>query len=186
MRCSSDNKNGFTLVEIIIAMVLVSILAAVAASIGLPRVTQGVVFTKMNAATTQKGQIAITKLVKEFNNISAVDAGATDGSMITFTSVKKENGALAYYQRRIKWYPNEKVVTYSTYSADGTTSVEDVMIDQVSGFTLNYYGFSKYSAPQTVWQSSSRVIEIALKLTGASDVQSEFTARVRPRNVERK
>ncbi len=186
MRCLLYSRKGFTLLEVILAMVLVGIIAAVAASIGLPRVMQGVIFTKMNANTTQKGQIAITKLVKEFNNISAVDGAATDGSMITFTAVKKQGGALVYYKYRVKWYPEEKVVKYTSYNEDGSIKDEDVLTDQVSGFTLNYYGYNIYSTPQTTWQSSSRVIEITLTLTGANDVPSEFTARIRPRNVERR
>ncbi len=180
-----DTRKGFTLVEIIVVMVLVSIAGSLA-GLGFSRVAQGIVFTQKNAATVQKGQVTLTKLVREFNNISAVDPAMTTDSMITFTSVKMESGNLAYRKHTVKRSPDTQVLTYITYDGAGAVVTDDVLTDQVSDFTLKYYGYSVSSTAQTTWQPSSRVIEVTLKLKGPDDAQSEFTARVRPRNVERK
>ena len=184
IHCIINKQKGFTLLEIIVVMILVSIVVSVA-GLGIVRVVQGMVFTKTNAATTQKGQIVMTKLIKEFNNISAVDATASDAehTMITFTSVKKESSELAYRKHTVQWLRNGNVVTYITYDTDDS-SVEDVLTDQVSDFTLQYLDI--YNSASSTWKPSSRIIEITLKLTGANDVPSVFTARVRPRNVERR
>ncbi|MEN6488257.1 MAG: prepilin-type N-terminal cleavage/methylation domain-containing protein [Smithella sp.] len=157
---------GFTLLEVIIVMILSGIIAA-AVFIGYVQVVKGMFFTKMNAATIQKGQITITKLVKEFSNIKINSISAASDTSITFTTVK--NGVTS---------PNTTV----TVSGSTITFGGDVLTDQVSSFSLKYYD-NYDSAGQTTWQSSRRIIEITLKLTGADGVISEFKARVRPRNL---
>jgi len=69
MKLIINTKNGFSLIEIIVVMLLVGVMAALA-GVGYVQVVRGMLFTKMNAATIQKGELAMTKLVKEFNNIS--------------------------------------------------------------------------------------------------------------------
>ena len=166
MTCNLDNKKGFSLLEIIVVMLLVGIMGALA-SVGYVQVVKGMVFTKMNAATIQKGQITITKLVKEFTNINVSSITTAGPASITFTTVK--NGITT---------PNTTV----TISGSTVTYGGDVLTDQVSGFTLKYYD-NYDSTAQTTWQSSRRIIEITLKLTGADGVESEFKARVKPRNL---
>jgi len=146
-------------------MILVSIIAAVA-GMGYVKVIKGMLFTKMNAATIQKGQITITKLVKEFSNINISSITAATATSITFTSV------------------NDSVSSTHTVSLSGSTITYDgnVVTDRVGDFALKYYD-NYDSTGQTTWQSSRRIIEITLKLKEADDVQCEFKARVKPRNA---
>jgi len=163
MKCSIDTKKGFTLLEVMVVMVLVGI-AAIAAGMGLVQVVQGMVFTKMNAATIQKGQIAMTRLVKEFSNISEVKtAGATS---FTFTSYK------------------DSVSSSHTAALAGSTITLDseVLTDQVSDLTINYYP-NYDSQIEASLPSAVRIIEITLGLKGANNVISEFKERVKPRNL---
>ena len=159
-----ESKSGFTLLEMIVVLILAGILAA-AAGLGLVQAVQGIVFTKMNATTIQKGQIAITKLVREFNNISAVTAATA--TSLTFTSYKAGLSA-----------SHTVAQAGSTLTFDG-----DTLTDQVSSFNLRYYD-NYNTAPQSTWQSSRRIIDINLQLTGAGNVISPFTARVTPRNLQ--
>lgn len=150
----------------IIVMMMIGIMAAMA-GVGYVQVVKGMIFTKMNAATTQKGQIAITKLVKEFANISISSISAASGTSITFQTVNSSGTS-----------PSTTV----TISENTLTYGGDVLTDQVSGFALNYYD-NYDSTAQTTWQPSRRIIEITLSLTGADGVVSEFKARVKPRNL---
>lgn len=145
-------------------MVLVGIIAA-AAGMGYVKAIKGMLFTKMNASTIQKGQITITKLVKEFTNVSINSITAASATSITFKTVKK--GA-----------PGDPVTV--TLAGNKVTFSGDVLTDQVSGFTLKYYSDTQ---TETAVLSAIRVIEITLKLTGAEGVISEFKARVKPRNL---
>ncbi|HEX2958621.1 MAG TPA: prepilin-type N-terminal cleavage/methylation domain-containing protein [Chitinispirillaceae bacterium] len=165
MKCIIDNNKGLTLMEVIAVMVLVGILTA-AVGTGLVQVVQGMIFSKMNAVTIQKGQIAMTKLVKEFTNINISAITTADATSITFASVKNgESGA------------HTVTLSGSTITFDG-----DVLTDQVDSFILRYYD-NYDSTAQTTWQSSRRIIEITLRLKGADDVVTEFTERVKPRNL---
>lgn len=170
MKKTINKQKGFTLIEIIFVLIIVGIMLAVG-GLGLVHVVKGMIFTKMNAATTQKGQIAMTKLVREFSNISGVTASGTQS--ITFKSIKYGVEGT----RKVEFSGN--TITFS----EGTSV--DILMDQVSAFNLLYYNYNNIVHPGT-WQDSSRVIEIRLKLTGADGVESEFIERVRPRNIERR
>jgi prepilin-type N-terminal cleavage/methylation domain-containing protein len=170
MRLFISTKKGFSVLEMIVVMLLVGSMAALA-GVGYVQVVRGMLFTKMDAATIQKGELAITKLIKEFNNIniSSIDPGTTNATSITFISVKDIG-------------PSSHTVALSgdTVIFDG-----DILTDQVSDFSMKYYdNFDSTSETTygTTWQSSRRIIEITLKLKGADDVISEFKARVKPRN----
>lgn len=159
-----NTSKGFTFLEVIIVIVLVGIIAA-AAGLGYVKVVKGILFTKMNASTIQKGQITIMKLVKEFTNISISSITAANSTSITFKTVKNgESGSPV------------KV----TLSGNEVTFGGDVLTDQVSEFTLKYYTDSQ---TETTVLTAIRMIEITLKLTGADGVISEFKARAKPRNL---
>ena len=157
------SEKGFTLIEIIAVLILVSILA-VFAGMGIVSIVEGFFFTKMNAATVQKGQAAIVRLDKEFSNITSVSSG--NAASINFTSYKQ--GVEGTHV--VSWAGNDLTL-------DG-----DTLTDNVSEFDLGYYD-SFDGAKQSTWSSSRKVIEITLKLKGANDVVSEFKSRVVPRNL---
>ncbi|MBP7764805.1 MAG: prepilin-type N-terminal cleavage/methylation domain-containing protein [Syntrophaceae bacterium] len=165
MNGSICEKKGFTLLEVLVVLILAAVLAA-AAVFGYVQVVKGTLFTKKNAATIQKGQVTITKLVKEFNNINISSITAAGPTSITFTSIKNA-------------VPGAHTVSFS---GNTITYDDDILTDQVSGFELKYYD-NYDSTGETTWQPSRRIIEITLKLKGADDVISEFKARVKPRNA---
>lgn len=77
------HQSGFTLIETIVVLVMVGIMAAVA-GMGLIQITQGYIFSRLNAATAQKGQIAMARITKELGTITSVTAATANS--ITYLS----------------------------------------------------------------------------------------------------
>jgi prepilin-type N-terminal cleavage/methylation domain-containing protein len=125
-----DKEKGFSLVEIIVVMILIGIMGTLSI-MGIMPAVQGMVFTKANAETTQKGQIAITKLIKEFNNINGVMAGANATSVV-FTSIKSGSQG-----ERSVMYANNKL-----YFNDAGATQGDILTDEVNDFQLHYYNLN--------------------------------------------
>ena len=173
LKRKSDEK-GFTLIEVIVTLVLVGITSALA-GMWIVSVANGYVFAKMNARTAQNGQLAMTRLVKEFTSITSIDSGSgnTNVNKITYTRTDSAFGSVS------------AVVSLSgnTIQMNIGNTGNNTLTDSVGSFTLAYCdNFNSTSCPAT-WSSTSRVIEITLTLTGASNTPSTFTQRVRPRNI---
>jgi len=159
------NQDGFTLIEIIISLVLIGIIAAFSA-MGVSSIVEGFLITRANAETTQKGQLTMARLVREFTCITSVDPAASGPTSITFTSYKQGVAGV----HAVSW-------TADTITMDG-----DILTDNVAGLDLGY--FDSYSgAKQGTWASSRRMIQITLSLRGANNAVSVFTDRVIPRNL---
>jgi len=159
------NQDGFTLIEIIISLVLVGIIAIFSA-MGVSSIVEGFLITRANAETTQKGQLAMARLLREFVCITSVDPVTSSPTSIIFTSYKQGIAGVHV----VSW-------TADTLTLDG-----DILTDNVAGFDLGY--LDSYSgAKQGTWASSRRMIQITLSLKGANNAVSVFTDRVIPRNL---
>lgn len=180
-RIKSDEK-GFTLIEVIVTLILVGITTALA-GMWIVSVANGYVFAKMNANTVQKGQLAMTRLAKEFSAIQSVTD--SDNTWITYTRIDDMSTTP----------PTTKTLTVSGATAGLLTLGGATLTDKVgeSGFTLGYCTKSDLennnaTCLRNKWAPSgepepSIMIEIKLKLKGANDIESEFTKRVAPRNL---
>ena len=166
MKIGKTDEKGLTLIEVIVTLVLVGITAALA-GMWIVSVANGYIFAKMNMGTTQKAQLAMTRLTKEFKAISAVTAWPAGG--ITYTRADISSGSLA---------GQTVLLSGSVLQLNGNT-----LTDGVSAFTLAYCDNTSCAASWT--DATSRFIEITLTLTGADNVQSTstFTQRVAPRNL---
>lgn len=152
------NKNGFTLIEIIISLVLIGIVAAV---VGMSSVhmVKSFLFSEKNVDTLLKGQIAIARMQKELNNIKAVSASSANS--ITFTSYK------------------DTATRTINVSGNNLLLDTDILTDQVSSFSLAYYD-NPTSAAGTTFLATTKIIEIDLVLTGTDGVPAAFKIRITP------
>lgn len=165
------NKKGFTLLEIIISLVLVGIVATVI-GISSSYLVSGFLFSQKNTDTLLKGQVAMTRMVKELNNIKYINTNPAniDATKIKFISYK------------------DAVETYHTISWDGsgTNLLLDgnILTDQVSNFSLSYYANPTGSGAVLPTGTGSIVtgwiIEVNLVLTGTDNVPAAFNERVAP------
>jgi len=152
------NNRGFTLIEVIVSLVLVGIIGAIA-GILLVQISKGFVFSKKTAATAQKGQITISRLVKEFSAITSISSGTA--TSITFT---RDLGVT----HTISWAGTNNPLLIAT----------DIVTDNVNSFNLEYYDSYNDPSPSPTYLPSTAMIEITLELKGADDIPSEFVNRV--------
>jgi prepilin-type N-terminal cleavage/methylation domain-containing protein len=147
------NKNGFTLIEIIATMVCVGIISALAGA-GIVYIVEGFVFHKEVGEAVQKGQLVMSKIVKEL------------GAM---TSVTTANETSINYIRDAA--PHSISLNDQNILFDG-----DILTDDVSSFKFKYYNLHNSTA--TGYSNTTGIIEILLGLAVTDDIDKTFENRV--------
>ena len=153
-------ESGFTLVEVIVTLVIVGIGAAVS-GLSIMEGAKGYVFAKENAVTTQKAQLAIARMSREFLELSDVTSASS-------TEIQYVRDSESYIIR----FANSQV-----------TIDDNVLIDKVSSFTLSYRNSGGNPCQGT--DSDLATIEISIDLTRAdNDIGTiSFTTTVNPRDI---
>jgi prepilin-type N-terminal cleavage/methylation domain-containing protein len=168
------NQIGFTLIEIVVTLLLVGITAAMA-GLWIVSVANGYVFIKLNMETTQKAQLVITRLEKEFKTMTAIEASSEESITYTRTNYDYEHNrpGAPLAGQKVMVLPDSKTLKLN----------DDVLSDNVEVFTLSYCDDMNSNSCFTSWQPTSRIIEITLTMSGAGGEKSVFTQRVAPRNL---
>lgn len=161
-RLTVANQNGFTLLEIIVSIVVMSIIVVIA-GVGFIEIAKGYTFSRKNAVTTQQGQIAMARLKKEISSIRSITASAA--TYITF--VRSSGGPPV----TIIWHGGNNHLLI-----DG-----DTLVGPVALFNLTYYYYNPASSGFSSSSSCSNttsIIEITLQLVAAEGTIINITDRV--------
>jgi prepilin-type N-terminal cleavage/methylation domain-containing protein len=126
MKSFFQNRCGFTLIEVIMVIIIISIMS-VLAGMGLVQITNAYVFAKKNAVAAEQAQITLTRLTKEFSAIQSISA-ATATSM-TYTR--------AGTSHTLTWAGADQPILL-----DG-----DILMDKVNSFNLSCYNINPVSPP---------------------------------------
>jgi prepilin-type N-terminal cleavage/methylation domain-containing protein len=165
-------ESGFTLLEIILSLVILSIIVAVA-GLGIVTGTKGYVFARQNAHSSQKAQMALARITREFQELYNITA--CSGSSVFF-----ESGAGEYIigldDSRIR------IAAGGSLLANG-----DILIDgiEANGFTLNFYKDDESEWNQETDDIDS-LTDISIQIDMIrNDVSGSltFSTFVHPRNV---
>lgn len=172
------NNTGFTLIEIIAAMVLMGIIAVFTLFFIISGM-EGYVFSRQNAALSRKASLAMARITKEFNS------EMKEIELITINSVKY---AYQYNPRDHRyvalWGTGErkeiKIVVGGASAPDGDDP--EVLIDQVSNFTLDFK-----KCDDSAWDVSNDMddlckiaITLTLFINPADDNTVTFTTTINP------
>jgi prepilin-type N-terminal cleavage/methylation domain-containing protein len=162
-------KPGFTLIELIAVMLLVSILVS-SATLSFVPVAQALMQVRTNTSSMQKSRLAVARLAREFTTISNVVAG--DAHTLDYLFL---DPAGVLRQRDLAWSgtPGDPLLL------EGWT-----LTDDVGDFRLQYidYDFDTGTwRTNATWASTSvcEYIEIVLQSQASGD---RFTNIVSPRN----
>ncbi len=152
---------GFTLIEIIVTMVLLGIMGAIAGML-IAKAAQGYIAAKANNELSQKAQLALDRMILEFEDISAISTvSETDPDSICYT--------LRYYDvltdlttdvpRCIGRVGNQiKIVNGTVPPAAGTGSV---LIDNVNAFQLDFYSLTDAFTGSGTWLPANPIANLA-------------------------
>lgn len=128
-------KGGFTLIEMIASLAIVGILAAIA-GIGLVQITEGYLLTQAAAESTQKAQLAMSRMIKEFNYTTDVSGGSNNS--ITFDSFHADEAVDTIRSFSISWNGTVGDPLLLTCLDCPGGSVTEPLADNVVTFDLAY------------------------------------------------
>jgi prepilin-type N-terminal cleavage/methylation domain-containing protein len=160
-----SKKNGFTLIELITAMVIVAILSVIA-GMGLVQIANGYVFAKKNAVSAQQAQIALARVTKEFSKIQSITTTTASPVSINYKRYTSEEGlGKPVEDHLVSWSGQEvKIDT-------------DILISNVKAFNLSYYN-TYNGSPSSSHSALTAIIEITLTINGYNDTDLTFIERV--------
>ncbi len=161
------DARGFTLIEVIATLVLITIIATMA-GLGIVEITKQYLFAQKAGETAQVSQVAMARMVKELTLIrSGTSAGATS---ITFSTP-------AAAGRTISWTGGN-----SGSFVKPILMNSQPLIENVQNLTLRYYNAYDGTDTGSYNQTSTVLIGISFTVTGADGINSTFTGRAFVRN----
>lgn len=160
-------NRGFTLIEVIVTLMLVSVLAAVA-GFGIVEVARGYQAARENERMAQTARVALLRMGRELMELETVTNA--DASSVTIVT---PNGTLAmgYFDSEIRLDNDETAV-------DG-----DILVDRVDSFQLTYLDMDDAPWNDAMPVEQLAVIDIQLNLARDDGIAPiTFSTQINPRN----
>ena len=166
MKRKGLNKKGFTMIELVTAIVIISIVGALAGT-GLVQIANAYLLAKKSTVAAQQAQIALTRLGKELSALETISAATA--TSITYKRIYKGSGPLEQ-SHTLAWTAVDQPLTL-----DG-----DTLIDKVQVFSLIYYTYNYTNQTFTAgsYSSGTAMIELTFQLKGYGDTPLIFVKRV--------
>ena len=170
------NQKGFTIIEIIVSLVLVGVMA-VTAGIGIVTFVKGQTFALVNAALTQKAELAISRITWEFMEFTDVLSVNEEGNYLSYHMIEGDSAI------GLDTTDNQLKIT------EGVMELTDgfPLVDNVESFTLSLWTLDE-SGNRIDWNVGDSAmlygIDVELKLIHPDeDVGTlKFETSVNPRN----
>ncbi len=160
------NRSGFSLVEVLGALLLVGILAVFTGMLLAP-MAGAFLQAREAGRLMQDGQLAMARVARELTTVSNVVASSSVS--ITYDTLDSAGGS---HRRTLEWAGS---------AGDPLVLAGHTLIGQLREFDLSYMDTVE-GTPQTSWGADSTIIEVVLDLGAAG---SSYTNRLVPRNVQR-
>lgn len=181
-------NSGFTFIEVILSLALMAILAAIF-GMGLVAAMEGYDFSRANTQLSQKGQLAMTRVMRELSEITDIryiDEGANP--FIIYERIQELNGIPTPRTLAIQFHAADQHLLLYTDLGAGVIALDpndgNILVDDVQNFDLQYY----QGANPLAWQfnlSLLSTIQISLSLNRpeAPGRTQDFAALVHMRNT---
>lgn len=157
------DDNGFTLIEIVVTLIIVGILGT-AVGAGIVTGVRGYLLASASAEATQNAEIALTRLTREFMEITGVNSAS--------------NTAISF-----QTFDNNRRNVSLSNSGTEISIGSNCLVDNVTSFSLIYnpdsFGNSQWSTSNGLVQLSMIRINLSVNANG---VPQNFTNEVNLRN----
>lgn len=173
------SQKGFTLIEIIAALVITGILAAVA-GMAIVQTVKGYMTVKDNSTATQEAQLAMSRINREIIELTRITSSASNITLPIMNVSQVDAGGSVIGQRTIGFDSASNAVKVAFNSTDVANG--DIIINNVSSLTFTYYkGDTAYTSwsPSTMKDTDLSAIDVSLSLIKPN---MTFTTRITPRN----
>jgi prepilin-type N-terminal cleavage/methylation domain-containing protein len=170
-------QSGFTMLEVIAVLVLVGMLSAIA-GMGIVRGVEGYIFARENAPTALKAQLVLSRLSREFIEISGV-------SETTTTSLKFQNLSGDHALAMVD-VGGGKVIKLINGTALPTAVTGYTLIDRISSLTMTYKkkdGTNWVQGTDAASLLTTIEITFAVSRPDTTAGSISFSTRINPRNT---
>jgi prepilin-type N-terminal cleavage/methylation domain-containing protein len=128
---------GFTLIEIIVTLILLGIMGAIAGML-IAKGAQGYITANATNELSQKAQLALDRMILEFEDISAISAVSSTYICYTLTYYDKATDTTMPDVNRCIGLVGSQIKIVNGAVAP-TAATGSVLIDNVNAFQLNFY-----------------------------------------------
>ena len=171
--------DGFTLVEIIVVMLLVSVLASIT-GMGISIFMQGYVTTRENVAIAQKAALAMERITRELEALTEIDA-TSDNTCIRYRIATESDD-----YRRIQYDDGQiQLDLTSTVDCDGSETGK-TLTDRVEAgsFDLGYETDAGTASSPPTTLRELLAIHLAFNLERQDNLEAnDFSLAINPRNT---
>ena len=144
-----NRQKGFTLIEMIVVLIIVSVLAA-GTGMGIVIGVQGYMLSKDNAAITEKAQLAIARINRELLECYNCSGTTGDVSMPILNNLGS---------RYIIWNGSNIEI-----SPTGSTNSYDKLLDNVQSFSMTYNPDKNVNVTFTVNRQGGGTIPFSMEV----------------------
>lgn len=151
-------KSGFTLIELVTAILIMSIVTVMAGT-GLVQIAKGYLLAKKSTVAVEQAQIALTRMAKELSGIETISTASS-------TSLTYTRGGTSH---TLAWSGADQPLTL-----DG-----DTLIDKVQSFRLGYYDYNYATRTYTSlsYSQTTSMIEVTFQIKSYDEIPLTFVQR---------
>lgn len=191
----SSRMAGFTFVEIILSLVLLSILTAVF-GMGLVAAVESYAFSRSNADQAQKGQLAMQRISRELSELVGINAVDSGPDYLVYSRVQDNDTAppskvfmgICHDNINSLLYLLSNIGDISNLSVDDCRSGK-ILLDGVQAFSLSYFSGDNAwvldgNDPLNLNQLSTIQITLGVNRNDSGNRQYTFSELIHMRNTE--
>jgi prepilin-type N-terminal cleavage/methylation domain-containing protein len=179
----TQRSHGFTLVEVIASLLIISILGALA-GMGIVNGTRSYLQARENAHLAQKAQIALSRMYRELLELTDIPNFSSSGDQ--WVVIDNPEGRLALRKSGTV----VELCKLADTDSDPSDNSGDILVDQVDSLSFSYYQTTDTSVTGPTWTTAQDIellsaVEVTLGLQRREGYQNviEFTGLVHPRNT---